>query len=378
MTKRPFTIAIPDDDIADLGRRLAAARWPAPYEDDGWDAGTSHAFLRDLITRWRDHYDWREREAALNGFRHCLADVDGVQLHFIEASGRSPASVPLLVMGGWPSSFVQMLDLIPLLTHPSNEADLSFHVIVASLPGYPFTSLNLSPRTNYAVMADLMCKLMVDVLGYETFAVRGSDQGGLVLQQLGLRHPQRLIGLHRSGITPFANPLPPDLGPAEIAYQKDVAAWAQRETAYAQLQALRPETLSPALADSPLALASWFIEKFQRWGDVRDGLDATFGIDRLLDNLSLHWFTGSAAAATRLYRNARLDPGSTGRVMVPTAVLMPLHDGVTVPAPVEWCMRSYNVVRFTEMERGGHFAEWEVPKLVADDIRAFFTELTGP
>jgi pimeloyl-ACP methyl ester carboxylesterase len=196
-----------------------------------------------------------------------------------------------------------------------------------------------------------------------------------VQQQIGLKYPHRLIGLHHSGITPFANPMPADLTPAEQEYQQQVAAWAQVETAYARLQSLRPETLAPALADSPIGLASWFIEKFQRWGDCAAGLDHTFGRDNLLDNLSLHWFTGAGASAIRLYREAARDPGLSGRVEVPTAILMPLRDGVTVPAPRAWAERTFNVQRWTVMERGGHFPEWEVPQVVANDLRRFFAEV---
>jgi pimeloyl-ACP methyl ester carboxylesterase len=147
--------------------------------------------------------------------------------------------------------------------------------------------------------------------------------------------------------------------------------------AYARLQALRPETLAPALADSPVALASWFIEKFQRWGDCGTDVDAQFGRDDLPDNLSLHWFTGAGAASLRLYREAVRDPGIAGRVEVPTAIMMPLRDGVTVPAPREWAERTYNVQRWTVLERGGHFPEWEVPEDVANDVRQFFKELTS-
>jgi pimeloyl-ACP methyl ester carboxylesterase len=227
---------------------------------------------------------------------------------------------------------------------------------------------------SFSRIADLMSELMVEELGYNRFVARGSDQGGLVQQQIALKYPQHLIGLHRSGITPFANPLPAHLSPAEVDYQNKVAAWAQLETAYARLQALRPETLAPALADSPVGLASWFIEKFQRWGDCPEGIDQAFGRDRLLDNLSLHWFSGSGAASIRLYRESARDPGLSGRVEVPTAIMMPLHDGVTVPAPREWAERTFNVQRWTIMQRGGHFPEWEVPHEVATDIRQFVAE----
>jgi pimeloyl-ACP methyl ester carboxylesterase len=215
----------------------------------------------------------------------------------------------------------------------------------------------------------------VDVLGYKKFAARGSDQGAMVQQQIGLKYPEHLIGVHRTGITPFITPLPTDMTEAEADYQKQVAAWAPLETAYARLQSARPETFTPALADSPVGLASWIIEKFQRWGDCNGDVDAHFGRDELLDNISLHWFTGSGAASIRIYREV-LRWDMKGIVSVPTSIVMPLRDAVTVPAPREWAARFYNVQQWTVMERGGHFSEWELPNEMADHIRDFFKGLS--
>ena len=374
---KPMRIEIPDQDLDDLRQRLKHTRWSPPITGSNWADGTDGDYLRDLLDYWAGPYDWRQREARLNTYNHFLTEIDGWQIHFIRANDQDTKSIPLLLLHGWPSSFVQMLNIMPLLTESRRDGTPSFDVIVASMPGYPFTQFPTEPGMSFARIADLMTKLMVEELGYDRFAARGSDQGALVQQQIGLKYPHRLIGIHRSGITPFASPLPDDLSPAETAYQQQVQAWAQRETAYARLQALRPETLSPALADSPVALAGWFIEKFQRWGDGGADLDAHFGRDNLLDNLSLHWFTNSAVASTRLYREAARDPGLSGRVEVPTAIMMPLRDGVTVPAPREWAERTYNVQRWTILERGGHFPEWEVPEAVANDVRQFFAGLVS-
>ncbi|HEY3330766.1 MAG TPA: epoxide hydrolase [Capsulimonadaceae bacterium] len=371
----PMRIDIADDDLTDLRQRLRQTRWAPPVASSGWADGTDGEYLRDLVNYWATDYDWRTREARLNTFDHAIATVDGTRIHLIHAKGQGPNTVPLLLMQGWPSSFVQQMEIIPLLNEERRDGTPSFDVVVASTPGYPFSEMPTQHGMSYARIADLIVKLMVDGLGYEWFAARGSDQGGLVQQQIGLKYPERLIGLHRSGIYPFASPMPTDLTPAEIAYQAQIAEWAPRETLYARLHGTRPETLTPALADSPVALASWYIEKFQRWGDCKDGVDAQFGRDALLDNLSLHWFTGSGAAAIRLYREFARDPGLTGRVTVPTAIMMPLRDGITIPAPREWAERRYNVQRWTVTERGGHFPEWEAPQATADDIRHFFGDL---
>lgn len=370
-----MSIRIGDRDVEDLRQRLKHTRRPPPIAGSNWEDGTDGDYLRDLITYWFSHYDWRSRERRLNTFSHYLAEIDGWKIHFIRAKGEGINPIPLLLLHGWPSSFVQMLKILPLLTESRNDGTPDFDVVAASMPGYSYSQFPTEHGTSFARIADLMTKLMTDKLGHKRFAARGSDQGALVQQQIGLKYPDRLIGIHRSGITPFASPLSDDLSPEEIAYQKQVQSWAQKETAYARLQALRPETLTPSLTDSPAALASWFIEKFQRWGDCGVDIDSHFGRDDLLDNLSLHWFAKSAATSTRLYREAARDPGVSGRVEVPTAIMMPLRDGAMVPAPRAWAERSYNVRQWTVLEHGGHFPEWEVPEEVAKDVRRFFAGL---
>ncbi|WP_158600214.1 epoxide hydrolase family protein [Fibrisoma montanum] len=376
-TLRKFYINIPEEDIQDLRRRLAYTRFPPGVNSTSWEAGTDQAYLQDLLSYWATEYNWRQREEWLNTFDHYLAEIDGVKIHFIRSEAKKPNAVPLLLMQGWPSSFVQVLDFLPRLSNPADNNPILFDVIAVSLPGYAFSELPRQHGMGFARIADLVVHLMVEILGFKQFAARGSDQGALVQQQIGLKYPVRLIGLHRTGITPFLNLLPADLSEEEIAYQKQVGAWVQRETAYASLQSLRPETLLPALVDSPAGLASWIIEKFQRWGDAGTDLDMHFGRDKLLDNLSLHWFTFSGAGAIRLYHENSRDPGLSGRVEVPTAIAMPLRDGITVPAPRKWAERFYNVQQWTVMEKGGHFPEWEVPDQLADDIRTFFAKLSA-
>ncbi|MBK8020882.1 MAG: epoxide hydrolase [Chloroflexi bacterium] len=203
MSLKPMTIQIPDSEVAALRLRLRQTRWPSPVENAGWTAGTDADYLRALVDYWASDYNWREREARLNRFNHFTADVNGTNIHFIRATGQGPNAVPLLLLQGWPSSFIQMLDIIPLLTEARGDGTPSFDVVAASLPGYPFSDIPAQPGMSFSRIADLMTDLMVEHLGYIRFAARGSDQGGLVQQQIGLRQPHRLIGLHR-GITPFA------------------------------------------------------------------------------------------------------------------------------------------------------------------------------
>jgi len=379
MTKKnlvsKFTVHIPENEIKNLQARLRKTRWMPPMESSGWADGTDGDYLRELVVYWANGYNWRIREAEINKFDHFIADIDDTRIHFIHARGDGNNPVPLLLMQGWPSSFIQMLDIIPLLTEARNDNTPTFDVVAASLPGYLFSDIPDEHGMSFAHIADLMHKLMVERLGYARYAARGSDQGALVQQQLGLKYPDNIIGLHRTGITPFMTPMPEDLSEEEVNYQKTVASWAKTETAYAAIQGLRPETITPALADSPAGLASWILEKFQRWGDIDGSLDQHFGRDKLLDNLSLHWFGGAGAASIRLYREAYRDPGLSGRVNLPTAILMPYKDGITVPAPRKWAERFYDIRRWTVIGKGGHFSEWEIPNEVADDIRDFFMTL---
>jgi pimeloyl-ACP methyl ester carboxylesterase len=372
----PFRIEIDEEDVVDLRRRLKMARFPAPVRGLTWEDGTSGDYLRELVGYWGDEYRWRDREARLNEHEHRLANIDGVQVHFILARSDDPNAIPLLLLGGWPSTFVQMLDIIPHLTSTMPRGLPSFHVVAATLPGYPFSEIPREPGMSFPKIADLMNKLMVEELGFDRYGCRGSDQGVLVQRQICLKHRYHVIGVHRSGITPYASPMPQDLSVPEVEYQKKAESRAQQETLYARIQALRPETLAPALSDSPVALASWVIEKFQRWGDCKGGSpDRIFGRDKLLDNLSLLWFTGAGAASIRLYREVMRDLGLTGRVEVPTAILVSLNDGISIPAPRKWAERTHNVVRWNYLQVGGHFPEWEVPELVAADLKGFFAEL---
>jgi len=371
----PFTIHVPEEDIQDLYRRIKNTRFPEFRLDSDWKDGTDSNYLYDLLTYWVTDYSWREREKWFNSFDHYKTDIDGVNLHFIHAKSKRKDAMPLLLMTGWPSSFVQLLDIIPLLTDEINDHQMYFDVIAVSMPGYAFSDVPKVPGMNFEFIAELIVKLMVDKLGYECFAARGSDQGAMVQQQIALKYPKRLIGVHRSGITPFLNPLPTDLSEEEIVYQQQVTFWEMRETGYAKLQASRPQTLIPALADSPAGLAAWMIEKFQRWGDCGTDPVGHFGRDRILDNICLHWFVSGGSGAIRLYYESAKDSGLTGRVEVPTAIAMPLRDGITVPAPRRWAERFYNVQQWTVMERGGHFPEWEIPAELAIDIRSFFNTL---
>ncbi|QBD78950.1 epoxide hydrolase [Ktedonosporobacter rubrisoli] len=373
MSIAPFTIHITPETLADLQERLARTRWTDEVAGAGWEYGTNLAYLKELLDYWQHHFDWRAQERALNAFSHFRARVDGFGLHFIHERGKGEHPLPLVLLHGWPSSFWQMLPIIPLLTDPAShggdETD-SFDVIIPSLPGYGFSDRPGEKGMGLGRVADLLAKLLIEGLGYERFALRASDLGAGVSQQLALTQAQRLIGLHQSGTNSFIGQIPDNLSRAEQEFIANAERWNQQEMAYAMQHFSKPQTLAYSLNDSPAGLAAWIVEKFRAWSDCAGDIEKRFGKDDLLTNLTIYWATQTINSSMRLYYEMVRNPGSWGRVEVPTAMLMSPKD--MFPTPREWVERSSNVQRWTEISSGGHFLEWEEPERVAEDLRAFF------
>ncbi|MBC7927233.1 MAG: epoxide hydrolase [Bryobacteraceae bacterium] len=372
----PFTIAFSDEQLADLKMRLSRTRWPDQIPDSGWGYGMNSAVLRELVGYWAGAYDWRERERKLNSEPQFIAEIDGIGIHFIHKrtkghDGRK--AIPLLLLHGWPGSFVQMLSLLPLLTDPDVPDAPAFDVVVPSLPGYGFSAIPHAPGMSTPRIAPLMHALMTEVLGYSRYGLRSSDLGAGVAARIAADYPDSIIGSHTGGTNPYLGPVPDDLGPEEQAFVKAAQAWSQSEMAYAQEHSSKPQTLAHALNDSPAGLAAWIVEKVWRWGDISIPLDRRVDRDALLDNLTIYWMTGTIGSSMRLYYETARDPNAWARPDVPTAYLMSPHDMFSTPR--RWVERSARVDRWTEIDCGGHFLEWEIPHLVAEDLRAFFGPL---
>ncbi|KZN23651.1 epoxide hydrolase [Haladaptatus sp. R4] len=372
------TISIDDVTLADLRDRLARTRWPDEVAGAGWEYGTNLDYLRKLVAYWKDEFDWGEQEARLNEFDQYRGDTDGVGIHFVHERGEGENPTPLLLLHGWPSTFVQMLDIVPMLTTPSEfggNPDESFDVVVPSLPGYGFSDRPTERGMSVPRIADLFHTLMTDELGYDRYAGRGSDIGAGVLLQLGLKYPESIIGLHLSGTNPRveAEMIPDDPTEAETEFIENAERWGWEEAAYAMEQSTKPQTLAYGLNDSPAGLAAWILEKFRTWSDNDGDVEEAFARDDLLTNLTIYWATETINSSMRLYYESVRDAGEWGRPDVPTALLMAPAD--MFPTPREWAERFYRIDRWTETERGGHFLEWEEPELTAEDIRAFFGSL---
>lgn len=381
MTIKEFKIALDQSLQDDLQRRLLAVRWPDSIDADSWEDGSSLAFMRRLTDYWAHKFDWRAQEAALNRLPHYRADIDGLDIHFIHQPGKGPNPLPLILTHGWPGSFVEMLGILPLLTDPAahgGHAEDAFDLVIPSLPGYGFSSSPIAKGTGPRATADLWVKLM-DALGYDAFAAQGGDIGAFVSVWLARNHPQRLVGVHLNFIP--SNYLPP-LGESEILTTEERAFlarqknWIETEGAYASEHRTKPQTLSYAMTDSPVGLAAWISEKFRSWSDCGGDIEKVFSLDDLLTNISLYWLTGQLDASFRMYKesaNDALRPAPGERVSTPLGVAVFPHEILSPPR--SWVERVFDVRRWSNMPKGGHFAAMEQPQLLAEEIRAFFRPL---
>jgi pimeloyl-ACP methyl ester carboxylesterase len=377
---RPFSIHASDRALADLRRRLAETRLPDALSD-GWEDGASLPEMRDLLAFWRDGYSWRREEEELNRLPQFLAEVDGETVHFAHVRGRGPAPMPLVVTHGWPGSFVEMRKVIPLLADPGahggDPAD-AFDVVVPSLPGFGFSGRPSARGMNTFRIADLWSRLM-EGLGYGRFGTQGGDFGASVSTCLALDHSARLTGIHLNYVpgsyAPDVSSGPP-LTAAEETFLAEQERWIEEEGGYWHEQRTFPQTLAYALNDSPAGLAAWIVEKFRSWGDCRGDWRTRFTAEELLTNVTIYWITETIGSSMRLYREIARRPlrfADGRRVRTPTGIARFAKEAPFPPR--SWVERGYDVVRWTEFGRGGHFAAMEEPELLAEDVRAFFRPL---
>jgi len=358
----PFTISIPPETIDDLRDRLRATRWPQGVTDSG---GIPLSEMRPLAEYWLHEFDWQRREEELNRLPHYRATVDGLRVHFIHARCGRAEALPLLMLHGWPGSFVEMLEVIPRLA-------ASFHVVVPSLPGYGFSDPATAPGMSNARIAEMMAALMSQ-LGYDRFAVQGGDWGAGIATWLGLKFPARIAAIHLNYIPgSYAPFVEGEMAPEEVAFLRDRNEWIDQSYAYGRIQGTRPLTLGYAMSDSPAGLAAWIVEKFREWADPSSQIP----IDWLLTNVTLYWVTNSIASSMRLYLESSRTPlrlAQGQRVEVPCAIARFPYE---LPSPPRsWVERGYNVLRWTEMPRGGHFGAMETPELLAGDVTEFLNEI---
>jgi pimeloyl-ACP methyl ester carboxylesterase len=376
-----FKIDIPQTTLDDLRNRLQQVRWTYEVEGSGWSMGTNLAYMRELVDHWLNSYDWRKHEADINKLSHFRADIGGIGVHFIHERGKGPNPTPIVLTHGWPDSFYRFHKIIPMLTDPASygaDSNTSFDVIVPSLPGFGFSDRHAKTADQ---TADLWAKLMKEVLGYEHFIAAGGDLGGAVTMSLANRYPDAVTAIYLTDVGyPNGSEDSSSMSAAEREYAGKCQQWWYTEGAYNALQSTKPQTLAIGLNDSPAGLAAWIIEKFYAWSDNKGDLETRFTKDELLTNIMIYWVTQTIGSSIRTYlENARAmyanggGPRPARRSEVPAAVAS--FPGEMVIPPREWAERTVNLKRWTEMPQGGHFAAWEVPELLANDLREFVSAL---
>jgi pimeloyl-ACP methyl ester carboxylesterase len=377
---RPFKVAVPDADLADLRQRLRRTRWPERETVDDWSQGVPLAYLRELCDHWATAYDWRAFEGRLNALPQLRTEIDGLGIHLIHARSPEPDALPLVITHGWPGSIVEYLKVIGPLTDPvayGGRAEDAFHVVCPSLPGYGFSDKPARPGWTVQRIARAWAELMAR-LGYPRYGAQGGDWGTSVSTSLAQQDPDHAVGIHLN--PPIAAPDPATFDDLTERERESLAALAHAkdwESGYAGQMSTRPQTVAYGLVDSPAALCAWIVEKFRAWTDCDGHPENALTRDEMLDDITLYWLTGTGASSARLYWESFrqvsewFGRGGGDPVSVPTGCsIFPKE----MPRPSRrWAERRYTDIRhWNELDRGGHFAAFEQPELFVDEVRAFF------
>jgi pimeloyl-ACP methyl ester carboxylesterase len=374
-----FKIQVSDAMLADLQQRLARTRFPGEIPGTGWDYGTDLAYLKQLVEYWRDGFDWRAAEHRLNQFDQFTTNIDGVDIHFVHQRSRNPKALPLAITHGWPGSFAEFTKIIGPLTDPvahGGRTEDAFHVVAMSIPGFAFSGKpaerGWGPERIAATLAKLMARL-----GYTRYGVQGGDWGSSISRFAAVDDATHVVGLHSNFCLagPPAGATNPNenVSAGELERMRARQAFFDTERGYFLEQSTKPQTIGYALDDSPAGLAAWIVEKFRSWCDCDGNVEKKFTKDELLTNVMLYWVTQSGASSARIYYENQRAPRQPGRVQVPTACAV-FPKEINIP-PRRWVEQQYNLTRWTEMPRGGHFAAMEEPDLLTRDIRDFFRPL---
>jgi pimeloyl-ACP methyl ester carboxylesterase len=370
VTIAPYSIEVPEAELADLRERLERTRWPQREPVRDWSQGVPLDYLRELCAYWAHTYDWRATEARLNTLAQFHTEIDGLGIHFIHVRSADPDALALVLTHGWPGSIVEFLKVIGPLAQ-------DFHVVCPSLPGYGFSDKPAEPGWGIDRIASAWLELM-GRLGYERFGAQGSDWGTSISTRIAQQEPDRVVGIHLT--PPLAPPDPTtfdDLTDAERAALADLEHAAAWDSGYSRVHSTRPQTIGYSLVDSPAGLCAWIVEKLRAWTDCDGHPENALTRDEILDDVMLYWLPRTGASSARLYREsiAQVNEWITGTTT----------DVVTVPTgcsifPKElhrpsrrWAQKRFLDIRYwNEPDRGGHFAAFEQLDLFVDEVRAFF------
>jgi pimeloyl-ACP methyl ester carboxylesterase len=386
---RPFRINVPEKDLVDLHRRIAATRWPDRENVADATQGVKLATMRELVRYWQTSHDWRKIERRLNSYPQFMTEIDGLDIHFIHVRSKNPNALPMIVTHGWPGSVIEQVKIIDPLTNPTahgGSASDAFDVVIPSLPGYGFSGKPTATGWDPIRVARAWIVLMKR-LGYTRYVAQGGDWGNAITEQMALLKPPELIGIH----TNMAATVPADVAkalqfgeppPAGLSADEK-RAWDQLDffdkhgLGYAQEMANRPQTLY-GIEDSPTGLAAWMLDhdaaSLALIARVFDGESEGLTRDDILDNVTLYWLTRTAISSARLYWESKLDFFAPKGVQIPTAVSA--YPDEIYQAPRSWTEKAYpKLIHYNRLPKGGHFAAWEQPQSFTSELRESFRQL---
>jgi microsomal epoxide hydrolase len=376
---RSFRVNIPRAEIDRIMRRVRETRLPDRLDAADWRYGANWDYMKSLVDYWKTKFDWRRAEASLNRFPQFMARVGEYDVHFYHVRGKGPDPLPLVLTHGWPGSVFEFLEAIEPLTDPARfggSANDAFHVVIPSMPGYGFSSKPKTP-IGPATVGRLWHQLMTSVLGYPKFGAQGGDWGNTVTRSLAAEFPSSVVGMHLNGVAAVTLPQS-GMTDEEKAWQSATAAYRDTEFGYFVQQQRKPSTIGFVLFDNPVGTAAWIVEKLKVWSDSGNDIEQAFTKDQLLTNVMIYLVTDTAATAAWMYRGAIDDPPRTPagqKIPVPLGFAAFPRELPTLNPPRSLIERTYNLVRYTKMPRGGHFACLEEPELFVQDVREFFRKV---
>ena len=365
---RPFRIAVPQSALDELHERLERTRWPdeLPGADDNY--GIDLAYMKELAAYWRTTYDWRKQEERLNQYPQFTTTIDGANVHFLHVRSPEPDAMPIMLNHGWPGSVAEFLNVIEPLANPrafgGNPED-AFHLVIPSMPGYGFSGPTREQGWNVERIAKAWMELMRR-LGYEKYGVQGGDFGSVISLHMGQLDSDHIVGVHLNFLpmAPFGDQR--DLSGEDQARIAKLEAYLTNPAGHMVIQSTRPQTLAFGLSDSPVGQLAWIADKFLEWTDPASAIEK----DHLLTNVMFYWITGTAASSSRLHYESSQTKRKKKVCPLPMGIAVFAHD---LFQPVRrLAEKQYDIVHWTEYERGGHFAAMEVPDLFAEDLRTFF------
>jgi pimeloyl-ACP methyl ester carboxylesterase len=376
----PFRYRATDEALADLKHRLEETRWPEHETGSGWDQGVPLTALRGLVEYWRSGYDWRHCEAELGGWPQFKTRIDGLNIHFIHVRSRHPNALPIVLTHGWPSTIVLFSELIGPLSDPTahgGTASDAFDVVVPSLPGFGFSEKPVERGWNAERTARAWSVLM-QRLGYARYVAQGGDWGAFVTTSMAQQQAPGLAAIHLNFAQTIPDVIPESLLPDQKRAVAVLQAFREKGSAYFQLQATRPQTMGYALADSPVGQAAWIYDIFNSGTGNTGSPDAVISRDRMLDEITLFWLTNTAASSARFYLEQVALMGkhnNPGLVDLPVGVSVFPHD---LPPARSWASLVYpKLFYWQELDRGGHFPQFEVPQLFTEELRRCFRRFRG-